>query len=800
MATPIDVSRLTKQARAGAVDVWPTLLRASWRRADIEMCRSLLHLMLERWTQSPLPRLARCIEHLEALVEDDDARALRVCDDKRIPQDAWLHLAADPNVLRRNALMDTLRRGRTAEVRERLEPIAGWPLDPCVSGVLTGWLEGPPFRATSSQPLWNTIFDILHRHQDPRTLQMYSRFQEPDFEFASGKTMRSWMHKQVALRAAELQAASPQLGSLLSVEAEGELQPVLDALEEALLSFSGEVRFGETSAPLAPLPGSGQGQPPKAPVEPGLEAAWKEVHPIDLKVSVVSSVTASENDALAALSLGLRTWPGRGSSDPVVVVIDRDARLTEQIQGVVTVPMFGEPGVYVPYFPVVRDAVALSPQGDVLAKREGPSSLSNTLRLYRLGDVFEPRVAIDAPLSDGPNPLNTEDFPCAPEIAFSADGSRIAMLQRIMYPTHPGSTPNQIRMRAAFCDVSGEVGPVHSFAYSDINKGHGTRFRPPSTGPVADAVACVKAKSSLSRAPKEVTAPFIHKILVDDAERVFVGWIDQPHVDAPRDTASSTLWTQVDGKKMKVRKKAITAGCLTRDGVLIFAEKKTVRFMSLVKRAKARHFSTQHAYPMHAMALDASEQILATGSDDSAVKIWEISGPELPKAPLAELQEHHHPIRALAFHPGGDWLASGDAGGSVHLSAVRSGRRQASIPTEAPVVGLAWSWAADTLILAAGNEVQWWDMQREEMRKRVALGGSIRAMARASSSDLLAVADDTGVVALVHPDLEEPRVISQNHYGADTDLVFAARGRRLYVSSGRYGQDHTVLCLATEET
>ncbi|MDT7687691.1 MAG: hypothetical protein QOE46_450 [Acidobacteriota bacterium] len=106
---------------------------------------------------------------------------------------------------------------------------------------------------------------------------------------------------------------------------------------------------------------------------------------------------------------------------------------------------------------------------------------------------------------------------------------------------------------------------------------------------------------------------------------------------------------------------------------------------------------TGHAMRVDAIAFGPDSRLVASGSADNTVRLWETeTGRELRR-----LAGHTLYVRAVAFDPGGRLLASGSADGSVRVWDVATGAEVKTLRGVGGVISLAFS--PDGRALAAGT-------------------------------------------------------------------------------------------------
>ena len=120
-----------------------------------------------------------------------------------------------------------------------------------------------------------------------------------------------------------------------------------------------------------------------------------------------------------------------------------------------------------------------------------------------------------------------------------------------------------------------------------------------------------------------------------------------------------------------------------------------------------------HDFDIAAIALSPDGSLLATGSDDRAIALWDVAD----NGGLTErsrLRGHEERVRSLAFSPDGKWLASAGEEPAVRFWDLDSERPVGDPIDVGPVPVVAFSRTADRQLLVADNGLSAWDMRADQ--------------------------------------------------------------------------------------
>jgi WD40 repeat protein len=194
-----------------------------------------------------------------------------------------------------------------------------------------------------------------------------------------------------------------------------------------------------------------------------------------------------------------------------------------------------------------------------------------------------------------------------------------------------------------------------------------------------------------------------------------------------------------------------------------------------------------HTEQIQALAISPDGKILASGSWDKTIKLWDVAA----RREVASLRGHAAPVICVAFSPDGKNLASGSRDLTVKLWDIAAKRSVATLHGPSAFVD-AVAFSPDRKILAAGFEdtnVRLWDVTTgREVDTLRGHDKQVRSVAFSPDGNILATSSEDGRIKLWDTRRWREVATLRGHQGPVWSVAFLPDGKLL--ASG--GADQTV--------
>lgn len=240
------------------------------------------------------------------------------------------------------------------------------------------------------------------------------------------------------------------------------------------------------------------------------------------------------------------------------------------------------------------------------------------------------------------------------------------------------------------------------------------------------------------------------------------------------------LWDVRSGRQEKVlmgHKSAVSALAITTDGQRIAAAAEHDPRIIVWDASSGTRQSELAGPPGHeitqaqttSLAFSPSADLLAAGTKDGRIQIWQLSSGRLTQ----NLRAQDAPVRNVAFAPDGTRLLSDGPGGSVQLWEVRTGTRIRSLGRpESQIIAAAFSPDGRRIVTGAEDgQVHVWDADQGSVWWAAKLGKRpLRTVTYSPNGEHLVLADEDHLVWLTPSTLQGILQYAQQVLQQDAEL------------------------------
>ena len=189
--------------------------------------------------------------------------------------------------------------------------------------------------------------------------------------------------------------------------------------------------------------------------------------------------------------------------------------------------------------------------------------------------------------------------------------------------------------------------------------------------------------------------------------------------------------------------------------------------MSYTDDGDIRGYLTGHTNTVNTLAFKPESSILASGSDDDTIRIWDLTWNAWRNRPVRTLRGHKSDVKAVAWSPDGTMLASAGENPTVRLWNPDNGNNTATLRGHKNDVE-AVAWSPDGTMLASAGEdrtIRIWDPTDTDAPLYVLEGhtGSVKTLAFHPTEAILASGSSDDTIRLWNPTTGEHQATLTGH-------------------------------------
>jgi WD40 repeat protein len=341
-----------------------------------------------------------------------------------------------------------------------------------------------------------------------------------------------------------------------------------------------------------------------------------------------------------------------------------------------------------------------------------------------------------------------------------------------------GGADSQVRVFAAGAEdkptlLAEQPGPVTALALnrddSVIVSGSGTGFVKAWTA--ADGAADFQFQGHAGG----VTGVAVSPVVQDAAEK------QSPLLATTGEDGTLRLWNRMsEAAPLEAFAQKITKLVTSRDGKLLATSGLVDGRPAVVIRDQETGSRVTtlfgHAGPIRSLQFSADSTKIATGSDDGAARVWDLTDAKFPE--LAQLA-HGAAVTAVAINSDATLAISGAADNSLKVWEIADGSEAQKLTGHTgPIVDLA-VLPDGTAVSAGDTSVRFWNLATGQQTRTFAAPAAVTAMTLSPDGTQLVVGSANNSLASHNPANGQPLFQLPGHLAPVRSIAFSGDGKRI---------------------
>jgi WD40 repeat protein len=209
--------------------------------------------------------------------------------------------------------------------------------------------------------------------------------------------------------------------------------------------------------------------------------------------------------------------------------------------------------------------------------------------------------------------------------------------------------------------------------------------------------------------------------------------------------------------------------------------------MSYTDDGDIRGYLTGHTNTVNTLSFKPGSSILASGSNDDTIRIWDLTWDAWKSRPVRTLRGHRNNVEAVAWSPDGTLLASGSRDRTVRLWNPDNGANTAILRGHTNIVNSV-AWSPDGTLLASASRddtIRIWDPTNMNAALHVLEGhtGNVNTLAFHPTEPLLASGSSDNTIRLWDATTGVHKATLKGHTGSINTIAWNSDGSLLVSGS-----------------